>query len=367
MRLIVARRMSLRGEGLGNELLPWAKGWIASQELDAHLVGPSWGLNRRRYFRHFQTSRLDFVLEDTLLKLPHSRFSEDEYRATGEIDFGAAISKWADQRGLRAKKGFVLRVDGMWGGYRCIRRARPFLWSKLLASSDALGNIDRIMSRIDRSKIFAAVHMRAGQDGFSPAMERGERRGRFNVATQAEWYEWVCEELRRSFGGRIQFWFFTDRRGPEFEKAVHRFNPGQIEMPGLTECSDLALMAMADVRVCSVSSYSMTACYLADGPYIWYEPHLQLHNGLYSMWGHEEAQQAADSLTKQSARFVADLNAKDPPVNFAGAAMDVGDPLPDHLAAMLDQRLCGKDARTNLLEYGCLPQGPHTRRAIEEG
>ena len=46
-RFVVAERLSVRWEGLGNEMIPWAKGFIASQVLNAHLVGPSWGLNRR--------------------------------------------------------------------------------------------------------------------------------------------------------------------------------------------------------------------------------------------------------------------------------------------------------------------------------
>ncbi len=117
MRFVVAKRHGRRGGGLGNEMFPWAKGWIASQVLDARLIGPSWGLNQRKYHRNFGTSRLDFLAEEALAHLPHHAFTESEYRATGEIDFGAAIRKWATTRGLKAKSSYIVSVEGMWGGY----------------------------------------------------------------------------------------------------------------------------------------------------------------------------------------------------------------------------------------------------------
>jgi hypothetical protein len=358
MRFVVAQRSSRRGEGLGNELLPWAKGWIASQQLDAHLVGPSWGLNRRQYFRNFQTTRLDFILEDALRRLPHSAFTEADYRAAGEIDFGAAIAKWAYQRHLNERSHFIVTVEGMAGGYAAIRRARPFLWSKLLASRDALRNLDWTLSRLDRRKLFVAVHLRSGCSEFAQHATHGDLRGKFNVSIPADWYRWVCESLTAAFGERLQFWFFTDTRTAEFEEVARRFNPGQLEPQGLSACSDLLLMAMADIRVCSISSYSMAACYLADGPYIWYEPQLTLRNGLYSLWGHEKGQQSASSPTKQSESFVANIGRSPACVNFAGTAMDIGDSLPAQLVQLLEQRLRGKDPRTNLLEYGCIPIKP---------
>ncbi len=176
-----------------------------------------------------------------------------------------------------------------------------------------------------------------------------------------EWYLWVCEAIRKEFGNRVQFWFFTDRGGPDFEEAVRRFNPGQTAQSGLTECSDLLLMTQADLRVCSVSSYSLAASFLSDGLYVWYEPQLTLKQGLYTLWGQEEAQRAEGSPTSRSMKFVSEVMAtrtpgRDVPIEFLGSAMNVGDPLPDSLVQLLNQRLRSRDSRTNLLEYGCLPQ-----------
>jgi hypothetical protein len=357
MKFVVAKRTSPRGEGLGNELLPWAKGWLASQELNAHLVGPSWGLNRRRYSRNFKTSRLDFVLEDALLRLPHLEFTEADYRATRQIDFGAAIRNWAVTHALSQRRSFIVRVGGMWGGYAAIHRARPFLWSRLLASRHALHNIDRALARLDRTKLFVALHLRSGAGEFVQALPGQPVRGMFNIAIPGEWYTSVCQELARYFRDRIQFWFFADRPTPDLLAVIRRFNPAQCPPSSLTECSDLLLMALADLRVCSVSSYSMAASFLAGGPYIWYEPQLTLRDGVYSLWGHEEAQEKTTSPTKPTdAKFP---STQSPPIACSlGTAMDIDDPLPNQMAAILEDRLRAKNPRTNLLDFGCLPQSP---------
>jgi hypothetical protein len=361
MRFVVASRLGRRGEGLGNEMLSWAKGWIASQVLDAHLVGPSWGINKRRYYRNFGTSRLDVVLEEVLQRLPHYTFTEQDYRDTGEVDFGSAIEQWASARGLVRKDSFIVRVSGMWGGYPSIYQARPFLLSKLLNSQDALRNVYQINSQLDRSRLFVAVHMRSGGEGFLGVSGNESARGKFNLLVPGEWYLWVCEALQKKYGSQIQFRFFTDRGGPAFDEAVRRFNPGQTVQKGLTECSDLLLMTQADLRVCSVSSYSLTASFLSGGPYLWYEPQLTLSQGFYSLWGDEKSQKAENGLSSRSAKYVSDAMAsgsagQDAPITFLGTAMDIGDPLSESLVNLLEQRLSSQDPRTNLLEYGCVPQ-----------
>jgi len=366
MRIVIAKRHGRRGAGLGNELFPWAKGWIASQVLDAQLVGPSWGLNQHRYDRHFGTSRLDFVVEDVLLRLPIHAFTVRDYHASGEIDFGNAIRKWAEARGLTARRSFRVSVEGMWGGYASIRGARPFLLAQLLNSRDALRNVYQVTSELDRNRLFVAVHMRSATDGFSMPPESENVQGKFNIAIPGAWYRWVCEAIRQRYGEQVQFRFFTDRGGPDFEEAVRRFNPGQTSQTGLTECSDLLLMAQADLRICSVSSFSMAANFLSDGPYLWYQPQLTCHGGLYSLWGGEERQRVGDSPTSTSREFVSgliDLGQTRPelPINFLGSAMAIGDPLPDMLVQLLDHRLSTRDARTNLLEYGCIPKASSER------
>ena len=356
MRLVVARRLGGRGEGLGNEILSWSKGFVASAVLQAKLIGPSWGLNKRKYYQHFGTNRLDFLAEELARRLPHYAFQEQDYRRIGVIDFGRSIELWAEEIGLTRKSSFIVTVDGMYGGYPCISNARPFLWSKLLNSRDALSNIYGITSRLDPSKLFVAVHMRSGAD-FGTGSQGENLRGRFNMRLPASWYLNACEALQQAFGDRIQFHIFTDRRGPEFEEAVARFNPGQKPQRGLTECSDLALMAMADVRICSVSSYSLVASFLADGPYLWYEPQLQYDNGAYTLWGHEASQREISSPTSEALAWIESLKqgAVDPG-SFKGWPFGMGTDLPTALLSDLKAKLLTKSSKGNLLAYGAIPE-----------
>jgi hypothetical protein len=355
MRYVVARRLGVRGEGLGNEMLPWAKGMIASEVLNALLIGPSWGLNRRKYYRNFRTSRLDFLIEDALAHLPHYSFTERDYINSGEIDFGTALKSWADMHGLFSKRHFIVTVDGMYGSYACIHGAQPFLWAKLLNSRDAISNVYKIASTFDRRKLVVAVHMRLGGDFVQ--LEEGESaRGRFNIFIPKEWYFNVCQALVSEFRDSIQFHFFTDRGGPEFEEAVQRFNPQQVRLAGLTECSDLVLLAQADLRICSVSSYSLAASFLSGGPYVWYEPQLAKINGMYSLWGMEEQQRQKGSATDRNATLVSEIepgSAWD--AEFRGYAMHASGALPAGLLTQLQRRLLVKNPMTSILEYGSLP------------
>jgi hypothetical protein len=355
MRYVVTRRIGRRGEGLGNEMLPWAKGMIASQVLSATLIGPSWGLNKRKYYRNFKTSRLDFLLEDALVCLPHYRFTVRDYIESGEVDFGAAIECWAGRHGLLQKKHFIVTVDGMYGGYVSIHNARPFLWAKLLNSRDAIRNVYQVASKFDGRKLFVAVHMRFGGD-FTRLNERESARGQFNIFIPGEWYLRACQALVDELGDSVQFHFFTDRGGPEFDEAIRRFNPGQVRQPGLTECSDLVLMAQADLRICSISSYSLVASFLSDGPYLWYEPQLTRTDGVYSLWGMEEQQRLKGSPTDLSKTQAREIEPGSPwESEFRGYAMQTGGTFPAGLLAQLRRRLLAKNPMASLLEYGSLP------------
>ena len=356
MKFVVARRIGRRGEGLGNEMFAWAKGSIASNVLGATLVGPSWGLNWRKYYRNFNANRADWILEELLCRLPRFAFSQADYRESGEIDFGRAIESWARRKGLLERSRFIVTVDGMYGGYPAIRNARPFLWAKLLNSRDALRNTFQISNGLDRTKLFVAVHIRSTIGGHLVLNAGESPRGRFNICIPGEWYLHVCQELLERFGDRIQFHIFTDRGGSEYDEAIRRFNPGQPRQTGLTECSDLLLMAQADLRVCSISSYSLIAGFLSGGPYLWYEPQLTVEDGLYTLWGLEEAQRKPGSITSESRAFASMLiPSLEASAGIQGHAVATGEALPLGLIVQLERKLQMLDPRTNLLEYGAVP------------
>jgi hypothetical protein len=355
-RFVVAERTTLRGAGLANELIPWAKGFIASQVLNARLVGPAWGLNSRRYWRNFNTSRLDVIAEGLLRLLPHEAFTEEEYYATGIIDYGEAIRAWATRKGFFRRRHFIVTLGGMYGGYLAISSARDFLRSRLLSSRNALPNMFKILSNVDRKKLLVALHMRLGGD-FTATEVGADIRTRFNVQVPVCWYREVCDGLRREFPNQIQFRFFTDKETPEYLKTVSEYSPDQVRCRELSECSDLLLMASADLRICSVSSYSMAACFLSEGPYIWYEPQLHMENGIYSLWGHELRQQELGSPTAISADYLKTA-ARNSDLRFRGYPVGLNGILPQPLIERLYTALADKDPRTDLVQYGCSTLAP---------
>jgi hypothetical protein len=212
-----------------------------------------------------------------------------------------------------------------------------------------------VSSALDRDKLFVAVHMRVGED-FPLALSGESLRGQFNIRISANWYRAVCKALLDRFGGRVQFYFFTDRRDEAYDEIVETFNPGQVRHTGLTECGDLLLMSQADLRVCSISSYSLMASFLSGGPFIWFEPQLTLEDGGYTLWGAEEQQRRTGSPTKKSIEFTKNLLPGMPwAAEFQGYAVKEDGVLPAGLVTTLERKLCSNERSASLLDYGCLP------------
>lgn len=354
MRFVVARRMGGRGAGLGNEMIAWSKGFIASQVLDAKLVGPSWGLNERKYYRNFGTSRLDFVAEEILMRMPRHTFGAAEFDATGEPDFGKAIEIWARSRGLFSKSHFVVVVEGMYWGYPAVGSARAFLQQKLLSSRDAVENVYDMASTLDPAKLFVAVHMRAGD--FVPLPPGVETRGLANFRIPHAWYLNVCAQLHAEFHDNIQFRFFTDFGGDGYDEAVRRFNPGQKTQKGMTECSDILLMAQADLRVCSISTYSIVSNYLSQGPYIWYEPQWILEDDFYQSSKSESGRNIADHLTRQSRVTMSALPVAAAEEVIGGWPVGGEGAIPYGLLSRMHRKLSEKEPAGNLLNFGVVPK-----------
>src|SRR5271156_4530150 len=106
MRIVLVDPISRGGAGLGNEAIGWGKGFLASQVLGASLIGPAWGLNRRKYWRNFRTSRLDVIRNLLLGSLPHRCFTEIDYQSSGCTDFGKAVEVWAVRHRIAGSQSF---------------------------------------------------------------------------------------------------------------------------------------------------------------------------------------------------------------------------------------------------------------------
>ncbi|MEO3712128.1 hypothetical protein [Roseateles flavus] len=281
-----------RGAGLGNEMIPWARAFLAAQLLGARALAPAFGLNRRRYWRHFGSSRLDWLGHRALkAALPVVAFTESDYLRHGGGDVVSALRGFAREQSLMTRKAFVLSTGGMWGGMQHIEAARGHMASLLYQSRFAAGNLLRLRERLDPGRLTVGLHVRQGD--FEPARDPAAYRGQFNVALPLAWYRRVAASIHQQLEGAVQFLIVSDAR-PEQLQDLSRGLPCVFsgDLPD-SDCSDLLALAEADLLVCSISSYSVWAAFLSRAPYLWYGPNLHEHpEGFLSIWGHEPGQEA---------------------------------------------------------------------------
>lgn len=361
MRICIPETSGRRGAGLGNELFPWAKAFLASQALGIDYTHPAWGLNSRGYHRDFRTIRLDWVYQSVVRHtLPLVYFDEQAYRATGIADYQQAVAAFAAQHDLARRRHFVFVASGMWGGFHAIRKARVFVLAKLLQARRAVQNVHAVLNQAAAGKALVAVHIRRGD--FETVGRHADLCGRFNVALPLGWYLSTCASIKRQCGDEVEFVLLTDARPDEVQPFIDAFTPLTTFHLHQTACSDLLLMAFADSIVCSVSSYSMWGAFLSNAPYLWYAPNLQDHAGYGSLWGHEPAQQGDSATTTRNLAKVRSTSgifatldaARGVPVNFSG---DV--PL-SYCKKLLELKR-NRAIETDLIFYGAvkLPSGVH--------
>lgn len=117
------------------------------------MIRPAWGANRRPYWRYFSSSRLDVLSAAIALRTRRvARFTEDEYRATGQIDYADAIRSWAGETGLSQKRTAI---------------------------------VNALMSRRAAGQPLVGVHVRRGDFAAASSTESSHRT--WNVALPLEW------------------------------------------------------------------------------------------------------------------------------------------------------------------------------------
>ena len=364
MRICMPEIFGRRGAGLGNELFPWAKAFLASQALGAKLAHPAWGLNQRPYHRDFGTSRFDWLQQGIVkLAMPTIHFDEQAYRTTGKEDYQEAVTAFAADFNLARRRHFVFNASGMWGGFHAIRKARIFVLSELLKARSAVQNVHAVLGQVQAGKALVAVHIRRGD--FENIDRDGQFRGRFNVALPLEWYLATCASIRRSCGDEVRFLLLTDASPDQVRPVIDALDPLTTFHLRQTACSDLLLMAFADSIVCSVSSYSMWGAFLSNAPYIWCAPNLQDHQGYGSLWGHEPAQQAPSGTTALNLQRVRNGNPRAilfGPDAGRGVAVDFSGAVPSSFCEKLLGALRERAIEKDLIFYGAvklpLPREP---------
>lgn len=343
-------RVQGRGAGLGNELIPWARSHLAAQMLGAQCLTPAFGMNTRRYWRHFGTPRYDFVVNRAIEKLlPVVRYTEADFLRNGGDDFVNAFAPFAEEHKLYDRGPYVLVTDGMWGGFRHIAKARDFVYSTLYQSRFAAKNLLAIQRRLDPAKITVGMHIRLGDFGAVPT-ELSAYQGKFNLALPLQWYRNIASNLVRELGDTVQFLIVSDGTAEQLAPLLQGLSAVTTSDLPDSDCSDLLALANADLLVCSVSSFSATAAYLSKVPYLWFEPNLQRHDERYfSIWGHEPAQQSKDGSTVRSIQkldaSVSHSLSRGIPIGMQGRVP------PDLLFRLMEQKK-GNSQDTDLVQYG---------------
>lgn len=272
-----------RHAGLGNELIPLAKAFIASRELGIPMLPTAWGLNDRGYRHYFGTSRFDWVRLYALSRaLPRYTFREEDYLATGEADYGRAVRAFAKEKGLEKKGSYAFLTDGLWGAYYGIRHAKSFILRTLLNTRHTVRNLYEFQKRREGVGLLVAVHVRLTD--FLVVTPETDYRGTWNTRLSLEWYMKVCRSIREALGDRARFLLMSDGTPDELREFLDEFQPLTTFDQSDTAVSDLLLLADADALVCSISSYSQWAAFLSGSPYIWYRPHLRPVGEYLTMW-----------------------------------------------------------------------------------
>jgi len=332
-------RVRHNGHGLANEIVPWARAFLASQVLDATLLPPAFGLNRRGYWRHFGTSPDDWIYHRAMQRiLPVVDFGEADYLEHGGGDVVTALQSFAAARGLLGRRVYLFRTEGMWGGYRHIQAAREFIRSTLYQSRFAPGNLLRLRARLDLRKIVVGMHVRLGD--FKAAQSLQDYRRAPNTSLPLQWFHNIAQSLQAAFGQDWQLLLVSDG-DPEQLRALHDGFPCVIsgDLPH-GDCSDLLALAASDLLVCSASCFSSLAAFLAEGPYLWFAPNLHPHpEGCYSMHGD------SSEISAQSAALRAAVGQFAKPATASstrGFAVDADGQLP---AAALEAAALRRDLR----------------------
>jgi hypothetical protein len=296
-------RVSGRGAGLGNELIPWARAFVAGAVLGVQTLPPAFGLNKRKYWRHFGTPKTDWLTHRLIAKaLPCFEFTESDFCKYDSQSLANAVRLFAEEHKLAERSAWVLSTQGMWGGYRHVIEAREFVRSTLYLSKFAAINLTKIKARLNPKLITVGMHVRLGD--FQPVKDLEEYRGNFNTSLPLQWYINIAKSIRQQLGDKVQFLVVSDGTAEQLAPLLNECNA--ITTLGIpdSDISDMLALAEADLLVCSVSSYSAWAAFLSNKPYLWFEPNLQNIDGYHSIWGHHSSQQVSNGYTMMASKEV---------------------------------------------------------------
>ena len=342
-------RVRRRGHGLGNELLPWARAFLASQVLNARLLTPAFGMNRRGYWRDFHTAPDDWIYHRAIEQLlPVVEFAEADYLAHGGGDVVRALRSFAAEHKLYSRHFFVLTTDGLWGGFQHVEAAREFIRATLYQSRYAARNLLQIHERLERQKIIVAMHVRLGD--FAPPVASDQYRQVANASLPIEWFCNVAAQIKQAFKDDWQLLLITDGRPDQLQPLTDAFPCITTADMLNNDCSDVLALGAADLLVCSASTYSSLAAFLSESPYLWFTPSLHAHpEGCFSTHGFSAEQNDPQGPTR---RALADYVNRIGGWNSRGAVVDLDGYIPASALSAAASRRDFRRGNSDLVRSG---------------
>lgn len=343
VRWSVGKQLAPRGAGLGNEVFPWAKAYLGARALGHAHLEPPWRLNPRRYDKDLETSLPASIQYLAARVLPHADVTREVYNSTGCVDYFEAMKRLPSSIEASGKP-VLLHSSAMSGGYLAIRRAKPFLRSRLLGSPPAVAARERLSTRTTAA-VRVAVHVRGGDFQSSDGVQAKT----FNQALPIEWYRAQVETLEAALSLPLEVLVATDSDPTAVVSAltIGAMKPLAI---GTSSIADLAVLADADLIISSVSSFSLLASFLSESPYVWHRDQLGEAGGWLSIWGHESLSEGGGPTRESIA-----ASAKGTVPIQRGLAQSTDPKWPTPLLDYLETRARFRLLHNDLIYYGVVP------------
>ena len=260
--------LRLRGTGLGNLLLPWARFVVATRNYGLTPISPTWvqvkvgtllrnEADKRFYNGMFRTPRgqiSGWKKLHLLSTLP--RISEVEFLS-------------GEKGGSRKK---LVVFQGSKGWFSPLLKDHEFVKDELLKIT--LDRHKRALAHNFGASI--SVHVRLG-DFSAPPTSEVIKEGGVNYRIPISWYVRVVNQVRSRLGSELPVYVFSDGTDQELSELLALGSSQRLAFG--SSIADLLALSRSHLLIASGSTFSMWASYLGRMAVIWHSG--QLRQRLY--------------------------------------------------------------------------------------
>jgi hypothetical protein len=245
----------LRGVGLGNMLLPWARYVVTAKKLNLRKIAPTWP----------QVSEWSWILNETDKRWYGDLFHAipDEITGLPRLWNLATLNRRPEEEAWKfARDGrSAILFWGIKNYFREVLKEHTTVREALLQMTKP--NLIRPLTEGYRPAV--AVHVRLGD--FKPPVAVAAETRVYNTRISLDWYLRVIQSLRTHFG-ELQVDIFSDGSDEELRSLMAL--SGVTRKTFGSSIGDILALSSAAILVTSGSTFSMWASYLGRQPVVWY-------------------------------------------------------------------------------------------------